>query len=154
MLIKLLYIETLGHDASFAHIHAINLTQSKSLKIKRLAYLLITLCIKTNSKFSILLLSSIQKDLTSTNLHHLVFCLSALPKLINNIIIEACLDNIIKLTKHPTDLVRKKALLVLQKIYQVDPSKLPTFKTILQEALDDDEPPVVFGAVIIIKQLV
>lgn len=154
ILIKLLYIETLGHNGEFAHIHAVNLTQSKSLKMKRLGYLLVTLCIKTNSKFSILLLSSIQKDLTSTSLHNMIVCLTALPKLINSIIVEACLDTILKLIKHPTDLVRKKALLVLEKIYRFDEDKLPTFKTILQEALDDDEPPVVFIAVSIIKQLV
>jgi AP-4 complex subunit epsilon-1 len=59
--------------------------------MKRLGYLLVTMCIKTDSKFSILLLSSIQKDLASDNLHHVVVCLTALPKIMNNLIVEACL---------------------------------------------------------------
>ena len=74
--------------------------------------------------------------------------------MINSIIIEACLDTILKLIKHPTDLVRKKALLVLEKIYKLDKEKLPTFKTILQESLDDDEPPVVFISIVILKELI
>ena len=41
-LIRAIYIEMLGHDASFAHIQAVNLTQSKILQLKKVnMYLLI-----------------------------------------------------------------------------------------------------------------
>jgi AP-4 complex subunit epsilon-1 len=90
-MIRLLYIETLGHDGSFAHIYPVNLCQSKVPKLKRMGYLLTTLCLNRNSKLSILMLSTIQKDLTSTNLHYIMYCLTALPKLINKTIIEGSL---------------------------------------------------------------
>lgn len=35
LLIKALYIEMLGHNAEFAYIHAVNLTQNKNLVLKR-----------------------------------------------------------------------------------------------------------------------
>ena len=38
-MIRAIYIEMLGHDASFAYIHAVNLAQSKILSIKRIGYL-------------------------------------------------------------------------------------------------------------------
>lgn len=135
-MIKLLYIETLGHDGSFAHIYPVNLCQSKSTKLKRLGYLLTTLCVNRNSKLSILMLSTVQKDLAGS-LQNLMCCLTALPKMINRTIVEGSLELLKKLLKHPTDLVRKKTLIVLQKIYELQPESLITYKTHLQEALFD-----------------
>lgn len=86
-MIKLLYIETLGHDGSFAHIYPVNLCQSKSPRLKRLGYLLTTLCVNRESKLSILMLATIQKDLGGVNLHSIMYCLTALPKIINRTII-------------------------------------------------------------------
>lgn len=131
-MIKLLYIETLGHDGSFAHIYPVNLCQSKNPKLKRLGYLLTNLCVSRNSKLSILMLSTIQKDLAGSSLHSLMHCLTALPRIINKTIIEGSLELLVKLLKHPTDLVRKKTLIVLQKIYEMQPESLPTYKTYLQ----------------------
>ena len=42
-MIRALYIEMLGHSASFAHIHALNMTQNKNLTMKRIGYLLCSL---------------------------------------------------------------------------------------------------------------
>mgnify|MGYP002345173448 CR=1 FL=1 len=132
LMLRLLYIETLGHDGSFAHIHPVNLCQSKNPRLKRVGYLLTTLCINRESKLSILMLSTIQKDLASTNLHHVMYCLTALPKLLNKTIIEGSVEPLVKLLKHPTDLVRKKTLIALQKIHELQPAVLPTYKTYLQ----------------------
>lgn len=49
LLIRALYVEMLGHDASFSHIHAVNLTQSKNLLVKRIGYLACTLFINDDS---------------------------------------------------------------------------------------------------------
>jgi len=43
LLIRSIYVEMLGHDGSFAHIHAINMTQEKSILSKRIGYLASTL---------------------------------------------------------------------------------------------------------------
>ena len=49
MLIRALYIEMLGHSAPFSHIHAINLTQNKSLILKRIGYLMCALFFNKDS---------------------------------------------------------------------------------------------------------
>lgn len=106
----------LGHSAPFAHIHAINLTQSKSLILKRIGYLMCSLFFNKDSDLLIMLVSTILKDLNSTDVHEVVICLTALGNIMNNTIASGIIEAVIKLTTHATDLVRKKAILILQKI--------------------------------------
>ena len=106
----------LGHSVSFSHISAINLTHNKNLVLKRIGYLLCSLFLNRKSELTIMLISTIQKDLVSTNIHEIVICLTSLDTIMNQDISDAIRDSVIKLIDHNTDLVRKKAILVLQKM--------------------------------------
>ncbi len=64
-----MYIEMLGHSAPFAHIHAINLTQNKNLVLKRIGYLMCSLFFNSESDLLIMLVSTILKDLSSSDVH-------------------------------------------------------------------------------------
>lgn len=59
----------LGKSAAFSHIEAVNLTQNKNLVLKRIGYLLCSLFFNSTSDLTIMLISTIQKDLASTNVH-------------------------------------------------------------------------------------
>lgn len=59
LLIRAIYVEMLGHDASFSHIHAVNLTQSKNLLVKKIGYLSCALFIDSNSEVIILMIATI-----------------------------------------------------------------------------------------------
>lgn len=111
-----MYIEMLGHSASFCHIEAINLTQNKNLVLKRIGYLMCSLFLNSNSDLTIMLISTIQKDLASSNIHEIVICLTSLDNIMNSTMATAISESVVKLLGHATDLVRKKAVLVLQKI--------------------------------------
>ena len=63
LLIRAIYVEMLGHDATFSHIYAVNLTQTKNLLVKRIGYLACSLFISNSSEMLILMISTIQKDL-------------------------------------------------------------------------------------------
>jgi AP-4 complex subunit epsilon-1 len=63
LLIRAIYVEMLGHDAQFSHIHAVNLTQSKNLLVKKIGYLACALFIDDNSELCILMICTIQRDL-------------------------------------------------------------------------------------------
>jgi AP-4 complex subunit epsilon-1 len=115
-LIRAMYIEMLGHSAPFAHIHAINLTQNKNLILKRIGYLLCSLFFNSESELLIMLVSTILKDLASSDVHEVVICLTSLGSIMNSTIASAINESVTKLITHTTDLVRKKAILVLQKI--------------------------------------
>lgn len=54
-----MYIEMLGHDASFSHIMAVNLTRNSSLSLKRLGYLCCTLFLNEDSELLILLIANL-----------------------------------------------------------------------------------------------
>lgn len=69
-----------------------------------------------DSDLLIMLVSTILKDLNSTDVHEVVICLTALGNIMNNTIASGIIDAVVKLTHHSTDLVRKKAILILQKI--------------------------------------
>ena len=79
----------LGHSASFAHIHAVNLTQSKNLTLKRIGYLLCSLFLNKDSDLLIMLVSTIQKDLNSSDIHEIVICLTSLGSIMSTTIAEA-----------------------------------------------------------------
>ena len=87
LLIRAIYVEMLGHDASFAHIHAINLLQSKSLLVKRIGYLACSLFIDSNSDLVILMISTLQRDLQSKNYLEVIAALNCLGKMTNQHII-------------------------------------------------------------------
>ena len=89
LLIRAIYVEMLGHDASFSHIHAVNLTQSKNLLVKRIGYLACSLFIDKNSEMIILMISTIQKDLQSKNYLEVLAALNVLSKMCHMHIVAA-----------------------------------------------------------------
>ena len=81
LLIRAIYVEMLGHDASFSYIHAVNLTQSKNLLVKKIGYLACSLFIDENSDLLILMIATVQKDLQSKNHMEVLAALNVLTKL-------------------------------------------------------------------------
>ena len=76
-LVRLLYVEMLGHDGSFGYIYAVNLTSSRVLMEKRTGtveigslsrvdqyftgYLTVSLCLHQDHELILLLISNIQR---------------------------------------------------------------------------------------------
>jgi AP-4 complex subunit epsilon-1 len=92
-----------------------------------MGYLLCSLFFNQDSELLIMLISTIQKDLASTNIHEIIIGLTALTKLMNSSIVGSVADAVVKLINHQTDLVRKKTLLVIEKIQRVSPSHLTEY---------------------------
>lgn len=132
----------LGHSAQFAHIYAVNLTQNKNLTLKRLGYLMCSLFFNSDSDLLIMLVSTILKDLASTDVHEVVICLTSLGNIMNSTIAGAITEAVTKLISHTTDLVRKKSILILQKIKLETSIDIPDYKDKMKKALCDREPSV------------
>jgi AP-4 complex subunit epsilon-1 len=121
-IIRLVYIEMLGHDASFGYIQAVKMTHDDNLLLKRSGYLAVTLFLNKDYDLIILIVNTIQKDLKSDN--YLVCCaaLTAVCKLLNEETIPAVLPQVVELLTHPKELVRNKAVMALHRFHQRAPS--------------------------------
>jgi AP-4 complex subunit epsilon-1 len=132
----------LGHDASFSHIHAVNLTQSKSLIVKRIGYLACSLFIDENSELLILLICTIQRDLQSKNHLEVLAALTVLTKLANQHILMAVHEAVGRLLAHNHEMIRKKAVMVMMKFHKIYPSAIDQMDVKMKKALCDKDPSV------------
>ncbi|XP_062207872.1 AP-4 complex subunit epsilon-like [Phragmites australis] len=140
LLIRLVYAEMLGHDASFGHIHAVKMTHDESLPLKRTGYLAVALFLNERHDLVILVVNTIQKDLRSDN--YLVICaaLTAACRLIGEEAIPAVLPQVVELLAHPKEAVRKKAVMALHRFYQRSASSVSHLVSNFRKRLCDNDP--------------
>ena len=141
-LIRAIYIEMLGHDASFSHLFAVNLTQDKNILNKRVGYLACSLLLNENSEFLILLVASLQKDLQSSNWVEVCMALNTVIKFADPTIMQACTEPVMKLLDNKNEQIRKKAVMCLYRFHQVDPSTVPDCEEKMRKLICDYDPSV------------
>ncbi|KAL1552665.1 AP-4 complex subunit epsilon-like [Salvia divinorum] len=145
-IIRLLYVEMLGHDASFGYIHAVKMTHDENLLLKRSGYLAVTLFLNEDHDLIILIVNTIQKDLKSDN--YLVVCaaLNAVCRLINEETIPAVLPQVVELLGHQKEAVRKKAVMALHRFSQKAPGSVSHLISNFRKKLCDNDPGVMGAA--------
>ncbi|KAK9077851.1 hypothetical protein SSX86_006189 [Deinandra increscens subsp. villosa] len=139
-IIRLVYIEMLGHDASFGYIHAVKMTHDDSLLLKRTGYLAVTLFLNEDHDLIILIVNTIQKDLKSDNYLVVSAALNACCKLINEETIPAVIQQVVELLGHPKEGVRKKAVMALHSFHQRSPSSVNHLISNFRKRLSDNDP--------------
>ncbi|ETB59283.1 hypothetical protein YYC_03511 [Plasmodium yoelii 17X] len=141
-LIRAIYIEMLGHDASFAYIHAVKLAHEKNILCKRTGYLSCNLFLNKDHELMLLLINTIQKDLKSDNHLEVWAALNCVCKLLNSEMIPAIFPIIKNLLNHKNELIRKKVCMLLHKIYLIDPTLIKEIDVYLKKLLCDVDPSV------------
>lgn len=141
-LIRAIYIEMLGHDAPFAHLYAVNLTQDKNILNKRVGYLACNLLLSDSSEFLIMLVASLQKDIQSSNWLEVTMALISVIKFANPTIMQALTEPVMKLLYNKSEQIKKKAVMCLYRFYQVNPSYVPDINEKMKTLLCDHEPSV------------
>nr|CCA22889.1 Coatomer protein complex putative [Albugo laibachii Nc14] len=141
-LIRLMYVEMLGHDASFGYIKAVEMTASTNLLQKRVGYLTCSLVLSPTHEFRFMIINQLQRDLQSSN--HLEVCaaLMAVCKLVTLEMIPAVQPMITDLMRHDAELVRKKAVMAMHRFHQLKPDSIQDCGDILRRALCDRDPSV------------
>ncbi|BBN08260.1 AP-4 complex subunit epsilon-1 [Marchantia polymorpha subsp. ruderalis] len=153
-IIRLVYVEMLGHDASFGYIHAVKMTHDDNLLLKKTGYLAVTLFLNEDHDLIILIVNTIQKDLRSDN--YLVCCaaLTAVCKLINEETIPAVLPQVVDLLQHPKELVKKKAVMALHRFYQRAPHTVSHLLPKFEKSVCDADPSVTSAALCALFDLI
>lgn len=152
-MLRAVYIEMLGHDASFAYIHAVKLTNDKHLFVKRIGYLTCNLFLHKDHELMLLLINTMQRDLQSAN--HLEVCaaLTSVCRLVNVEMIPAISPLVLKLMSHPQELVRKKAIVGLHRFYKLVPEEVMEKTDVLRKVLCDPDPSVMGASLHVLNEV-
>ncbi|CAH0489333.1 unnamed protein product [Peronospora farinosa] len=152
-LIRLMYVEMLGHDASFGYIKAVEMTASTNLMQKRVGYLTCSLCLSPTHEFRFMIINQLQRDLQSSN--HLEVCsaLMAVCKLVTVEMIPAVQPMILDLLRHDAELVRKKAVMAIHRFHQLNPDSVTEVGGALRRTLCDRDPSVMGTTLCILHDL-
>lgn len=154
LLIRLVYVEMLGHDASFGYIKAIELAASKNLVQKRVGYLCSGLCLAPSHEFRFMLVNQLQQDMASANYLEVAAALSATLRLATADMIPALVDRVVKLGAHGKELVRKKVAMALHRFYQLDKNAVEHLGDAMRRTLCDKDPSVMCAALCLLHDMI
>ncbi|EFN54810.1 hypothetical protein CHLNCDRAFT_35777 [Chlorella variabilis] len=154
LLVYLIYIEMLGHDTAWAQATAIQLCSDKNLAVKKLAYLAVSLLLDPASELSIMVVATIQADMRSDNFLTVCTALSAICHIVSPELVGVFLPQVTALLRHDRDLVKKKALLAMQRCIQVDPGVAPDLERHLIDKIGYKEPSVMVASLCGLRELI
>ncbi|XP_036115970.1 AP-4 complex subunit epsilon-1 isoform X1 [Molossus molossus] len=136
-MVRLIYCEMLGYDASFGYIHAIKLAQQGNLLEKRVGYLAVSLFLHESHELLLLLVNTVVKDLQSTNLVEVCMALTIVSQIFPREMIPAVLPLIEDKLQHSKEIIRRKAVLALYKFHLIAPNQVQHIHIKFRKALCD-----------------
>ncbi|XP_063305111.1 AP-4 complex subunit epsilon-1 [Pelobates fuscus] len=153
-MVRLIYCEMLGYEASFGYIHAIKLAQQGNLLEKRVGYLAVSLFLHENHELLLLLVNTVLKDLQSTNLVEVCMALTVVSQIFPREMIPAALPLIEDKLQHSKEIVRRKAVLALYKFYLMAPNQVQHIHEKFRKALCDRDVGVMAASLHIYLQVI
>ncbi|XP_063782152.1 AP-4 complex subunit epsilon-1 isoform X2 [Pseudophryne corroboree] len=153
-MVRLIYCEMLGYEASFGYIHAIKLAQQGNLLEKRVGYLAVSLFLHENHELLLLLVNTVLKDLQSTNLVEVCMALTMVSQIFPREMIPAALPLIEDKLQHSKEIVRRKAVLALYKFYLIAPTQVQHIHEKFRKALCDRDVGVMAASLHIYLQVI
>ncbi|KAF9348450.1 hypothetical protein BGX26_000152 [Mortierella sp. AD094] len=146
-MLRLIYGEMMGQDVQFGAIYALKLAQSgQTVAEKRAGYLACYLLLQEGNELNIMLVNTLQKDLTSSNYHHVVVALVTLCNMTLPDVIHSMVSHVLNAMSHTHESVRKRALIALKNFYTRDPELIVPYLDQIKESLYDPEPSVMSAA--------
>ena len=150
---KLTYLYMLGYDISWAAFHVVEVMSSPRLHVKKIGYLAATQSFDENTEVLLLLGNLLKKDMSSTSQLEVALALDCLANVVTEELANVLIADVYELLNAGSAYVRKKATLVLYKMFLRYPDALrPSFGR-LQEKLEDADQGVVVAAVTVMTEL-
>ena len=154
-LVRLLYVEMLGHDASFGYIKAVEMAASASLYHKRTGYLVCAACLSPEHEFRFMLVNQMQRDLQSGNTLEISGGLQAATALITSDMVPAVAGEVTKLLAHESEVVRKKAIIAMHRFHELAPDVVSDDELFekIRKVLCDRDPSVMGSCLNVIESM-
>ncbi|GCC25263.1 hypothetical protein chiPu_0003672 [Chiloscyllium punctatum] len=151
--IKLAYLQMLGYDISWAAFNIIEVMSSSKFTFKRIGYLTASQCFYEGTDVIMLTTNQIRKDLSSPNQYDTGVALTGLSCFVTPDLARDLANDIMTLMSHTKPYIRKKAVLIMYKVFLKYPESLrPAFPR-LKEKLEDPDSGVQSAAVNVICEL-
>ncbi|GAA6087115.1 AP-4 complex subunit epsilon-1 isoform X2 [Tachysurus ichikawai] len=154
LMVRAMYCEMLGYEASFAYIHAIKLAQQGTVLEKRVGYLAVSLFLNESHELLLLLVNTVLKDLQSTNLIEVCMALTVVSQIFPKDMIPSILPLVEEKLSHQKEIIRRKAVLALYKFYLIAPNQVQHIHSKFRKALCDKDPGVMMSALHIYLQMI
>ncbi|XP_028855657.1 AP-3 complex subunit delta-1 isoform X2 [Denticeps clupeoides] len=150
---KLTYLQMLGYDVSWAAFNIVEVMSSSKFTYKRIGYLAASQCFHEGTDVIMLTTNQIRKDLSSPNQYDTGVALTGLSCFVTPDLARDLASDIMTLMSHTKPYIRKKAVLIMYKVFLKYPESLrPAFPR-LKEKLEDPDPGVQSAAVNVICEL-
>ncbi|XP_035379249.1 AP-3 complex subunit delta-1 isoform X2 [Electrophorus electricus] len=150
---KLTYLQMLGYDISWAAFNIVEVMSSSKFTYKRIGYLAASQCFHEGTDVIMLTTNQIRKDLSSPNQYDTGVALTGLSCFVTPDLARDLANDIMTLMSHTKPYIRKKAVLIMYKVFLKYPESLrPAFPR-LKEKLEDPDPGVQSAAVNVICEL-
>ncbi|KAK3753179.1 hypothetical protein RRG08_024453 [Elysia crispata] len=150
---KLTYLQMLGYDISWAAFNIIEVMSSTKFTFKRIGYLAASQSFHEETDVLMLTTNMIRKDMSSQNMYDSGVALGGLACFITPDLARDLANDIMTLMTSSRPYLRKKAVLIMYKVFLQFPEALrPAFPR-LKEKLEDPDPGVQSAAVNVICEL-
>ncbi|KYK54322.1 AP-3 complex subunit delta [Drechmeria coniospora] len=148
-LLKLIYLEMLGYDMSWASFHVLEVMSSAKYHQKRVGYLGAVQSFRPDTEVLMLATNLLKKDLGSSTPTVISLPIATLPHVITPSLALSTLADLLPRLSHSQANIRKKTLVTLYRLALVYPEALraawPKIKELLMDA---DEDPSVTAAIV------
>mmetsp|Transcript_9875 Transcript_9875/g.28025 ORF Transcript_9875/g.28025 Transcript_9875/m.28025 type:complete len:1289 (-) Transcript_9875:795-4661(-) len=150
---KLTFLHMLGYDMSWAAFQVIEVMSSPKFAYKRIGYLAACQSFQRDTEVLLLTTNHLKKEFSAANQYDIGQALNCLANIVNPDLARDLLPDTVNLVAHSKPYVRKKAVLVLYKLFVMYPQGLRLTFERLKERLGDAEQSVVSCAVNVICEL-
>ncbi|RUS70828.1 hypothetical protein EGW08_021411 [Elysia chlorotica] len=137
---KVIFCHLLGYDVSSLAIESMKLCQQGQGYNKRLGYLVTSLLLKRDDEVALLMMCTLQHDLTSSNMGENWIALMTAGQLVAADHIEHILPAVVKNLTHRHDMVREKAVHCLLAFQRISPGVLQSVMPKLVPLLSSRDP--------------
>ncbi|EEY18079.1 AP-3 complex subunit delta [Verticillium alfalfae VaMs.102] len=148
-LMKLVYLEMVGHDMSWASFHVLEVMSSPKYHQKRVGYLAAVQSFRPDTEVLMLATNLLKKDLASPHATTITLPMATLPHIITPSLALSTISDLLPRLSHSHPNIRKKVIVTLYRLALVYPETLrAAWPKIKERLMNKDEDPSVTAAIV------